>query len=127
MLNCEKYSEELINSIFNNRFCEGFVIPYVLKPAGKHCRGTMCDLCSAMVKDFLKLEYKEESVDWSKVVVDTPILVRHSELNDWIPRYFAKYENGVVYAWDGGTTSLTAENEMVKWQHAKLLKEERNQ
>ena len=127
MLNCEKYSEELIDSIFKDRLCEDFVIPRVLEPVGLRCKDSTCDLCSAMVEDFLKLEYKEKSVDWSKVVVDTPILVRHSELNDWIPRYFAKYENGVVYAWEGGTTSLTAENEMVKWQHAKLLKEERNQ
>ena len=38
--------------------------------------------------------YKEEhEIDWYKVAVDTPILVRDSEDEEWQRRYFAKYEN----------------------------------
>lgn len=37
-------------------------------------------------------------VDWSKVAVDTPILVRDNIFSKWAKRYFAKYENGRVYS-----------------------------
>ena len=47
------------------------------------------------------------SVDWSKVAVDTPILVRDSEEEMWRRRHFAKYENGIVYSWSGGATHWT--------------------
>ena len=43
-------------------------------------------------------------VDWSKVAVDTPILVKQKvELK----RHFAKFENGFVYYYDNGRTSWT--------------------
>lgn len=37
-------------------------------------------------------------VDWSKVAVDTPVLV---SLDDklWLCRYFADFKNGIVYTW----------------------------
>lgn len=45
-------------------------------------------------------------VDWSKVAVDTPILVKQKvELK----RHFAKFENGFVYYYDNGRTSWTGE------------------
>lgn len=50
----------------------------------------------------LKLEEQEEpeEVDWSKVEMDTPILVKDHSDDDWIRRYFAKYEKWEIYAWD---------------------------
>ena len=51
-------------------------------------------------------EYEEPETDWSKVEVDTPILVRDVENENWYRRYFAKYENGKVYAWINGTPDL---------------------
>ena len=65
----------------------------------------------------------EEIFDWSKVPVDTPILVRDDEDADWIPRHFAKCENGVVYAWASGKTSHTIGNLVVmfnEWKYVKL-------
>lgn len=59
-------------------------------------------------------------VDWSKVEVDTKILVRGAEYNSWSKRHFAKYENGKVYAWDDGATSFTANGEVTEWEFAKL-------
>ena len=56
-------------------------------------------------KKWANSEYVEPPVDWSKVAVDTPILVRDSEKESWRKRYFAKYENGIVYAWENGATS----------------------
>lgn len=60
-------------------------------------------------------------VDWSKVPVDTPILVRRFDDN-WEKRHFAYFKNGKVYAWLGGATSWTVENSehVFSWQNAKL-------
>lgn len=42
---------------------------------------------------------------WNDVKVDTPIWVRDDDRDDWKPRHFAKYEDGVIYAWATGETS----------------------
>lgn len=67
----------------------------------------------------------EKPIDWSKVKVDTKILVRDSEDTSWAKRHFAKYENNKVYAWDCGTTSYTAPTVcyMSSWKYVKLSKE----
>lgn len=44
-------------------------------------------------------------VDWSKVEVDTPILVKDDCDDKWEKAYFAKYEDEMIYAWDNGRTS----------------------
>ena len=72
--------------------------------------------------EWLKQEYVEQ-VDWSKVKVDTPIYVRDNENSPWLPRHFARYENGKVYVWYGGSTSFT-ENEDFSCNYAKLAESE---
>lgn len=61
-------------------------------------------------------------VDWSKVPVDTPILVSDEKHEDWVKRYFAFFENGKVYAWVAGATSWSADNnrDASHWEIAKL-------
>lgn len=71
------------------------------------------------------IEYEEPAIDWNNVEVDTPILVRVNEDVEWLKRYFAKYENGAVYAWDFGRTSWN-ENIMIKWDYAKLAESEKD-
>ena len=66
---------------------------------------------------------KEEEVDWNTVPVDTIILVRDYEDEDWIPAYFAEYNNGVVYVWEDGGTSFTKTNTEA-WCYAKLYEED---
>lgn len=60
-------------------------------------------------------------VDWSKVAVDTPILV---SLDDklWLCRYFANFKNGIVYTWSNGATSWSVRRREHKdaWGYAKL-------
>ena len=68
-------------------------------------------------------ECEEPKVDWDKVEVDTPILVREYEDGEWIKRYFAKYKDGKVYAWNGGRTGQT-ESYMTPWKYAKLSEDE---
>ena len=77
--------------------------------------------CSLYLEEWLFSEYEEPEVDWSKVKVDTPILVS-KDTKEWIKRYFAKYENGRVYAWKEGKTSWSAVNEhnVNSWKYAKL-------
>lgn len=74
---------------------------------------------------WLEEEYVSE-VDWSKVPVDTKILVKDERSSDrWIERHFAYYHNGKVYAWKNGTTSYTSQKEPASvWQYAKLYKQE---
>lgn len=61
-------------------------------------------------------------VDWSKVVVDTPILVRDDCEDEWVKSYFASYKNGEVRAWMGGRTSFSVKNktDTFGWKYAKL-------
>ena len=63
----------------------------------------------------------EEILDWSKVDVDTKILVSVSGKN-WEKRYFAKYEYNSVYAWDYGATSYSGKH-CSTWKYAKLYEE----
>ena len=61
-------------------------------------------------------------VDWSKVEVDTPVLVRDFESTKWVKRHFAFFKNEKVYTWDGGLTSWTCDdlNDAMSWECAKL-------
>ena len=72
-------------------------------------------------------EKEEHEIDWYKVAVDTPILVKDSESEAaWKHRYFAKYVNGVVYTWMMGRTSWSAvhDDDVFAWDIAKLAEQE---
>jgi hypothetical protein len=58
-------------------------------------------------------------VDWSKVAVDTPILVRNNGCV-WTKRYFAEYKNGKVRTYHNGATSWSSDGRMGSWDYAKL-------
>lgn len=128
MKNYEKYAEEIreLKSDIGTEWCELFAKPKVLKSLGRTCEYISCGLCSALTMLWLLEDYKEPEVDWSKVEVDTPILVRTVEGADWVKRSFAKYEGGMVYVWNNGKTSWTAfDNECVTpWNYAKLAESE---
>lgn len=71
-------------------------------------------------------EYVEPDADWSKVVIDTKILVKHNRNSEWKPRYFAKYDGNNVYAWSNGTTSFSCnhDKDYTPWSYAKLAEDE---
>ena len=128
MLNIEYYKDELKEIIIRNIGIDSITG----KP--KMCNELFCldcvfkdqDCCSPKkVEQWLQSEHVEQ-VDWSKVEVDTPILVRESEQNPWLKRYFAKFKNGKVYAWNGGKTSWSIEDkiDMLCWKYAKLAESE---
>ena len=82
--------------------------------------------CSDEIEKWANSEYVDPPIDWSKVAVDTPILVRDREGGRWLRRYFAKYENETVYAWTGGRTSWSAcrSSDISAWEMANLAESE---
>lgn len=115
MKNYEKYADE-IREYKGDCFCVDFVKPNILK--SDHCESD-CTKCRMLQAIWLLEDYEEPETDWSKVEVDTPILVRHRLDEEWEKRHFVKYENGDVYAWDHGRTSWTTGN-VTYWKYAKL-------
>lgn len=61
-------------------------------------------------------------VDWSKVAVDTPILVKDDCDDKWEKAYFAGYKDEMICAWNNGRTSFSARNkdDTFIWDCAKL-------
>ena len=121
MKNYEKYAEDL-----HNIFLDSFGVDEENKPfrcptfCGGQCQfyNNKTD-CKILAKQWLDEEYK---TDWSKVPVDTPILVKCNASSEWSRRYFAKYEDGKVFAWCGGATSWSTENSGFAndWKYAEL-------
>ena len=72
--------------------------------------------------EFLDIAEELGIIDWSKVAVDTPVLVRSYESTKWVKRHFAFFKNEKVYTWDGGLTSWTCDdiNDSMSWECAKL-------
>lgn len=131
MTNKERYGDKLIELAAN----AGVFVLKNGEPA--LCKEIKCEDCdfdklnsckgnARVFQEWLNSGYTEPPVDWSKVAVDTPILVRDSEEEAWRKRYFAKYENGIVYAWDHGTTSWSAcgSSNIIDWKFAKLAESE---
>ena len=113
-----KYRDE------GGKLCINFIQPYILK--SDHCNNLCCETCQMLQTIWLMEEYEEPETNWSTVKVDTPILVKNAEDEPWLRRYFAKYENGRVYAWSVGRTSWTANTiaHTTSYAYAKLAKEE---
>lgn len=62
-------------------------------------------------------------VDWAKVEKDTLIEVRENGERPWDRRYFAKYQDGKIYAYLDGRTSKT-ESQIIDWEFARLAEED---
>lgn len=92
-----------------------------------------CDLTSEWdfianfynLTELFELDFKKVyDVDWSKVEVDTKILVNNDDGDVWYKRYFAKYENDKVCTFVGGATSFSTNGYYISWKYAKLYKED---
>lgn len=72
-------------------------------------------------RNYIAIEDHIDVVDWSKVPVDTPVLVRDDSKQNWKPRYFAKYEDGAYFVYTSGQTSWsTSTNAIVEYNYIKL-------
>ena len=127
MTNKEKYADKIIEIAAVSKLAlkDGKPVPCAEMRCSE-CGFLSTDYtCNHKVHEWLNSEYVEPPVDWSKVAVDTPILVRDSEKNVWKKRYFAKYENGMVCTWGYGATSWSADSDNVcDWKIAKLAESE---
>lgn len=129
MTNKEKYYEVLMDYLMAG------TATAVDKDTGKvmSCPQMACSQCKFNKEGiacpderlkWLNEEYIEPETDWSKVEVDTPILVKNKEDEPWKVRYFAKYKNGKVLCWNYGRTSYTVHDLkfslLTYWKCAKL-------
>ena len=127
MTNKEKYADKIIEIAARSRFAlkDGKPVPCADVRCSE-CDFVNHDVCKRKLYEWLDSEYVEPPVDWSKVEVDTPILVRDREKEAWRKRHFAKYENGIVFAWENGLTSWSARmsKDISDWKFAKLAESE---
>nr|UVN02489.1 MAG: hypothetical protein [Bacteriophage sp.] len=129
MTNREKFAEQILDiACSGSKIAVGkatLELAPCYKLACKDCLFYFSDAgsCKNARKRWANSEYVEPPVDWSKVAVDTPILVRDNASLEWTKRYFAKYENGIVYAWSNGATSWTGDR-CTPWKLAKLPEKE---
>lgn len=66
--------------------------------------------------------WKREEVDWTKVPVDTKVLVRDFKEGKWCKRYFAEYKDGRFYTFNDGGTSWSVSGK-TPWREYKLAEE----
>ena len=131
MTNKEKYGDKLIElaakeEVFGLKNGEPAICAEIRCKECDYGKSDSCECSEYKFREWLNSEYVEPPVDWSKVAVDTPILVRGYEEESWKKRHFAKYENGIVYAWSAGSTSWSARmsNDITDWKFAKMAESE---
>lgn len=130
MTNGEKYKNTIVKYIkndsegsANNSYCD-FIRSKILSCYGLACQGLDCHNCNTIQSLWFNEEYKEpeEKVDWMKVAVDTPVLVRNFDGSNWHKRYFAKYQDGQIFTYNDGKTSWSAQS-TINWKQGKLVDE----
>ena len=96
----------------------------IVREGGECGLGKSCADCERESLEWLAEEYKEPEVDWTKVAVDTPILVSEGG-EKWYNRYFAKCKSGSVYVWGYRATSWSIDDvdNVILWPYAKLAEE----
>ena len=120
MKNREKFKDELTEACMKEvegRFFDKYIRPYYNCDEWQHFSDEACAILTAL---WLDEEYQEPEVDWSKVEVDTPILVSRDG-NRWYHGHFSEYRDRTVYVFNSGATSWTG-NVSTGWEYAKLAK-----
>lgn len=75
------------------------------------------------ISQIARMEF-EEVIDWSKIPVDTKLLVS-KDGKVWLKRYFAKYKDGKVYFFSCGVSSFSNDDisNVLSWEYVKLYQE----
>lgn len=72
---------------------------------------------------YIAIEDYIDVVDWENVPVDTPVLAKDNDEDNWHKRYFAKYENGGLFAFAYGQTEWSSNGiEPIRYDQMKLVK-----
>ena len=94
MLNKEKYAKEILDIVCSGDHLgkqNGHLCPCTnIKCSDCDFNTTLC--CPEEIQKWANSEYKEPEIDWSKVPVDTCILITDS-YGYTLKRHFAKYDN----------------------------------
>ena len=74
------------------------------------------------LEDLLKLEFTE-AVDWSKMAIDTPVMVSAHGPHNWYRRYFAYYDDkeDIVYTFNDGCTEWSSQGITTGWEYFQLV------
>ncbi len=132
MTNREKYAEQILDIATS-----GSCIAVDKKGKMYRCEKLVCRdcifsrnenserSCTENTKEWSEQEYVEPPVDWSKVPVDTKVYVRDFDNGFWIPRHFARFEDGKIVTWNDGATSFSIDgfNNVSKWNQGKLAED----
>lgn len=72
---------------------------------------------------YIKIDKYIDVVDWGNVSVDTPVLAKDNDEDNWHKRYFAKYENGGLFAFAYGQTEWSSNGiKPIRYDKMKLVK-----
>lgn len=74
--------------------------------------------CEKYLYKWLYAEYVEPTIDWSKVPIDTRVLVKDYEDEQWVKGHFAGVVDGKVATFGQGTSWTTMGK--LRWKFAKL-------
>ena len=108
MKNYEKYKELVISCLEKEQICA-----LAKEALGENtCYERACEECCGFTVEWLNKESIE--IDWSKVEVDTPVLIKKG--NNVVNRHFAKYYNGMVEVYAGGQTSWSTDGGVMSWE-----------
>lgn len=125
MTNKEKYAKEILDVV-----CLTGKRPALVHGNIYGCINTFCERCrfggsSNCTTQFIKWvkeEYKEPEIDWTKVPVDTKILVRDYKDSSWYKAHFASYKDGKPFAFPWGRSSWTTTPSMspIAWSYTEI-------
>ena len=116
MKNYEKYKDLVIGCIREDDFCKLAEKAYGFN----HCNDRTCHECREFVAEWLYKEYKQ-NIDWSKVPVDTPVIVKERSGLER-KRHFSRYKEGCIepfVCFNDGKTSFTADF-TTDWNNCRL-------
>ena len=120
MKNYEKYKDFVIDSIMEDDVCKLAEKVY----GTDKCSDRSCHKCREFVAEWLYEEYTPK-IDWSKVPVDTPVIVKEKSGGER-RRHFCKYKPNVVKAFacfNDGKTSFTG-GVTTWWDNCELARPE---
>ena len=133
MTNAEHYKDKIVALDYNIAIDEnGKLVPCYFggircEDCGFNSYNGCVGACTQAKVKWLLSEYEESQVDWSKVPVDTPVLVKANKIDTWRRRYFAGVREGMVTTYPEGRTSWSNNDTLVSWPIAKLYKEQENE
>lgn len=69
------------------------------------------------------MENFKQTIDWTKVPVDTKVWVRDADDAEWLLRHYAGYSNGLYCTYPEGYTSFTTTKgklTVIRWSQCRL-------